>query len=57
MLNKGFQDVKTTSDIILPSNLKTVSSNELDLIKNKIDESINSKDLTKLFEVYNLILE
>ena len=55
-LNKGFQSVKTTQDILLPSRLKNPSADELKLIKDKIDEAISLKDLTKLFDVYELIL-
>lgn len=55
-LNEGFKNVKTTADINLPSNLKVPSTGELKTIKQKIDEAISLKDLTKLFDVYELIL-
>lgn len=55
-LNEGFKNVKTTADINLPSNLKAPSTGELKTIKQKIDEAISLKDLTKLFDVYELIL-
>lgn len=55
-LNEGFKNVKTTADINLPSNLKVPSTGELKTIKQKIDGAISLKDLTKLFDVYELIL-
>lgn len=55
-LNKGFTNTKTTDDIIIPGNIKNVGEKELEEIKSKIDEAVNSKDLTKLFDVYKYIL-
>ena len=53
--NKGLCAVEKTSDIILPPNLKKPDKTGLEKIKNKIDETIKLKDLTKLFDVYDLI--
>lgn len=55
-LNQGFRSVKTTADIFLPENIKNPDDNELKIIKNKIDEALKLKDLTKLFDVYEIIL-
>ncbi len=53
--NKGLCAVEKTSDIILPENLKKPDKKALNAMKNKIDEAIKLKDLTKLFDVYDLI--
>lgn len=56
-LNEGFKNVKTTEDIKLPSCLKAPSLDNIKAIKEKIEEAISLKDLAKLFDVYDLILE
>ena len=56
-LNKGFQAVKTTEDILIPNCLKSPSIEELNIIKEKIDLAVKSRNLTLLFEVYELILD
>lgn len=56
-LNEGFKKVKTTEDIKLPTCLKPFSEDDIKLIKEKIDEAISLKNLAKLFDVYDLILE
>lgn len=56
-LNKGFIEAKETKDIVLPKNIKKLDEEKRATIKNKIDEAINSKDLMKLFDVYDLILD
>lgn len=56
-LNKGFCNTKTTDEIILPDNIKGLDENGAILVKNKIDEAIKNKKLSKLFDVYELILD
>ncbi len=55
--NKGFVKIKETKDIFMPKNVKTITKKITDIIKNKIYEAIEKKDLTLLYEVYDLILE
>ena len=57
ILNEGFIQTKETKDIVLPENIKVLTKEQRIKIKEKIDEAISSKDLTKLFDVYNLILD
>jgi len=56
-LNKGFINTKTTDDVIIPGNIKKVNEEQIKEIKTTIDNSIKEKDLTKLYTVYDLILE
>ena len=53
ILNKGFTETKLNSDIVLPASVKT---NEVDLFKTLIEESINKRDLALLKEYINKIL-
>lgn len=55
-LNKGFVSIKNTDEIKLPNNMKELDEEGAKTVKANIDEAISSKDLTKLFEVYDLIL-
>ena len=56
-LNKGFINLKTTDDLILPEGLKKLDENSVKLVKEKIDEAINDNKLLKLYEIYDYILE
>jgi len=51
--NKGFVNVVTNFDIVLPDGLKTDGAESF---KEKIDEAIALKDLSKLLEYTDLIL-
>ena len=55
IINKNFVNTKTTADLIIPQDLKTPDSNELETIYNKIQEVIKSGNLIDLKEVINLI--
>jgi len=52
-INKGFIDTVTNYDIKLPEGLKTEGAEDF---KEKIDDAIAQKDLSKLLEYTNLIL-
>ena len=56
-LNGGFTKLKTTDEIVLPSNIKSLDENKMSEIKSKIDEAIDKKKLSVLFDVYSLILD
>ena len=56
-LNKGFVNTKTTSDIIIPTCLKTPTKDDLEKINNSIQTAVKTGNLIKMFEVYNLIYE
>ena len=56
-LNKGFVEVKTVEDVVIPNNIKSMGKDDLKIIKEKIDESVKFKNLPKLLDVYNLIFE
>ena len=56
-LNKGFVEIKTTDELILPSNIKPLDKDNLNLVKSKIDEAIKNKKFSLLFDVYSLILD
>lgn len=53
--NKNFVNTRTTNDIVLPTNFKTPSNEDLKLIHTKIQEVIKSGKLIDLIEVSNLI--
>ena len=54
--NKGFVDVKKTSDIKIPKSLKTPNDNDLKEIHNTILEAVQNDDLEILFKVSDKIL-
>ena len=56
-LNKGFVELKNTNDIILPSNLKNLDEENKEIVKNKIEDAIKEKNLSILYDVYDLILD
>lgn len=56
-LNKGFVSLKNTDELLLPNNIKKPNGTSYEEIKNAIDKAIQNKDLTTLYEVYDLILE
>ena len=53
IINKGFVETKYISDLKLPDKIKT---NNIDELKNKIEEAISSGDLSLLVECKSLIL-
>ena len=53
VLNKGFVNSKTNTDIVLPDGMKTENTESF---KDIIDEVIKSEDLSKLVDYKNLIL-
>ncbi len=55
-INKGFVNVKTTDDILLPKNLKTPSPADLEEIFNKISEAVKKEDIEILFQISAKIL-
>ena len=55
MANKGFIEVKTTNDVVLPKGFKTPSKENLETIYSKIQEVIKSGKLLDLFEVFDLV--
>jgi hypothetical protein len=52
-VNKGFVNTVTTDDLILPEGMKTEGAEDF---KEKIDDAIKAKDLSKLLEYADLIL-
>lgn len=56
-INKGFVSLKKTDELKLPSNVKPLTEETSKIVKNKIDETIKEKNLSKLYEVYDLILD
>jgi len=54
IINKGFVKTKTNSDIKLPQDMKTEGA---ELFKNKIDEVLKEKDLSKLLQYKELICQ
>ena len=55
ILNNGFVNCSKTSQILIPSNLKKPSEVEQSQIYDKIQEAINAKNLSLLFECFELI--
>jgi hypothetical protein len=53
VINRGFVDAKTNTDIKLPSELKTEAAKDF---KEKIEEVLETGDLSKLIEYKELIL-
>lgn len=54
-MNNFFVDAKTTSDVKLPAQIKTLSEHELKTILEKIEEVINTGEFKDLFSIKNLI--
>lgn len=57
LLNMNFVNTKTTSDVVLPDKIKVPAKKELDTIKSKIDEVLETGNLLDLAEVLPLIYE
>lgn len=55
ILNNGFCNISKVNQIKLPENLKKLNKNELILVNEKIQQTIKNKDITELFEYYDLI--
>ena len=55
ILNKGFCNVSKVSQIELPKNLKKLNNEELNLINEKIQQTIQDKEIEQLFNCYDLI--
>ncbi len=54
VINRGFVEAVTSSDILLPEGLKTENA---DSFKEKIDNVLAEKDLSKLLEYTDLIID
>lgn len=52
--NKGFTGVKTTDDIMLPPDFTEIK--EADKVINKIEEVVESGNLTELYDLYETVL-
>lgn len=57
VLNCGFVNTRATNDVQLPASIIIPSKDNLDKIKNKIEEVITSGNLLDLTEVFGLIYE
>jgi len=55
ILNKGFCNVLKVSEIVIPSNLKKMTQDELTLANEKIQKAIQEKNIEQLFDCYSLI--
>ena len=55
ILNKGFCNVSKVSEIVIPSNLKKMTQDELTLANEKIQKAIQEKNIEQLFDCYSLI--
>lgn len=55
IINSGFVACSNTNQIKLPENIKKLNNENIEKIKIEIQNSIDIKDLSKLFEFYDLI--
>lgn len=55
ILNDGFINCSTTNQIVLPDNLKKLTSEELDMINQKIQDAIANKDIDRLLDSFNVL--
>lgn len=55
-LNSNFKDVKMTSDLKLPSEIKEISKENLEIILKKIESVTESGRLEELFDVEGLLI-
>lgn len=51
--NKGFTEVKTTDDIVIPKHFKEI--NDVNRVFDKIEKVIESGKLTELYEFYEMV--
>ncbi len=56
ILNKGFTETRNTTDLKLPSNLKTPSKEELEKINSSIESVVESGKLEELIPLADIIL-
>lgn len=54
-INKFLTNARTTDALILPSQIKDLSQNDLDSILNVIDDVVKTGEFRKLFEIKSLI--
>ena len=55
IINNGFVKCENTNQILLPKNIKALNEDESKKAEAAIKEAIQAKDLTQLFNVYNLL--
>ena len=55
IINDGFINCSNTNQIKLPSSIKKLNENELNLINEKIQEAIKNKDILSLFGCFEMI--
>ena len=56
VMNEGFVNIKKTSDLKLPENIKKPSKEDLETIKTTIDKVVTTGDFDLLFDIRGLIL-
>lgn len=56
VMNEGFVNIKKTTDLKLPEDIKKPSKEELETIKTTIDKVVSTGDFDLLFEIRGLIL-
>ena len=57
VINKGFTACAKTDQIVLPENLKKLSEDEIEALKEKINNVLSAKDTTLLLDDYGMIFE
>ena len=55
VLNEGFVNIKSTSDLKLPDSLKKPSKEELETIKTTIEKVVSTGNCDLLFDIRGLI--
>ncbi len=55
-INKGFVKTQKTNDLIIPSNIKSISKDDLDLVSKKIDKVVEDGSLYSLLELTDKVL-
>lgn len=54
--NKGFIELRTTSDVKLPKNVKVLSGKDAEPVFDKIEQVVESGKLTELYNLYETVL-
>ena len=54
--NKGFTELKTTDDIKLPKEVKTLTADSVKPVIEKIEQVVESGQLTELYDLYGEVL-
>lgn len=55
IINSGFVNCSNTNQIKMPENLKLLDDNNREIVNSLIQKAIKDKDLTELFDAYDLI--